>query len=53
MDFSPNPEGDASIASNIRNTFEITPTATAFWPPKRYDSATSFNYTTMALGFNS
>jgi len=30
MDFSANPEGDPSIASRIRNTFEITPTATAF-----------------------
>jgi hypothetical protein len=29
MDFSPSPEGDASITSRIRNTFEITPTATA------------------------
>jgi hypothetical protein len=29
IDFNANPEGDDSIASRIRNTFEITPTATA------------------------
>jgi hypothetical protein len=29
MDLRPNPEGAASMASSMRNTFEITPTATA------------------------
>lgn len=34
MDFSANPEGDASMVSRIRNTFEITPTATALPFPR-------------------